>query len=92
VAEHVHSQSSHLKTTRRRALSLARGPAISLHLTARILGTQDLCLCCNIMLAVPAAIACADVGDSDVAGPPLDAARCDRALHAIQTSDHWGSP
>ena len=29
------------------------------------LGTEDLCPFCNIMLAVPAVIACADVGDLD---------------------------
>ena len=29
------------------------------------LGTEDLCPFCNIMLAVPAVIACADVGDID---------------------------
>ena len=29
------------------------------------MGTQDFCRFCSIMLAVPAAIACADVGDLD---------------------------
>jgi hypothetical protein len=29
------------------------------------MGFEDTCSCCDIMLAVPAAIACADVGDLD---------------------------
>ena len=39
------------------------------------LGTEDLCPFCNIMLAVPAVIACADVGDLD------------RARHHLQMAE-----
>ncbi len=39
------------------------------------LGTEDLCSFCNIMLAVPAVIACADVGDLD------------RARHHLQVAE-----
>ena len=39
------------------------------------LGTEDLCPFCNIMLAVPAVIACADVGDLD------------RARHHLQVAE-----
>ena len=43
------------------------------------LGTEDLCPFCNIMLAVPAVIACADVGDVDRARHHLHVA--DKSLH-----------
>jgi hypothetical protein len=43
------------------------------------LGTEDLCAFCNIMLAVPAVIACADVGDIDRARHYLSVA--ERSLH-----------
>ena len=43
------------------------------------LGTEDLCPFCNIMLAVPAVIACADVADVDRARHHLDVA--ERSLH-----------
>src|SRR4029077_19503606 len=39
------------------------------------LGTEDLCPLCNIMLAVPAIIACADVGDIE------------RARHHLQVAE-----
>jgi hypothetical protein len=39
------------------------------------LGTEDLCPLCNIMLAVPAVIACADVGDVE------------RARHHLQVAE-----
>jgi DNA-binding SARP family transcriptional activator len=43
------------------------------------LGTEDLCPFCNIMLAVPAVIACADVGDIDHALHHLGVA--ERSVH-----------
>lgn len=43
------------------------------------LETEDLCPFCNIMLAVPAVIACADVGDLDRARNHLQVA--DKSLH-----------
>ena len=43
------------------------------------LGTEDVCTFCNIMLAVPAVIACADVGDLDRARHHLQVA--DKSLH-----------
>ena len=44
------------------------------------LGTEDLCPFCNIMLAVPAVIACADVGDLD------------RARHHLQVAEKSSAP
>jgi hypothetical protein len=44
-----------------------------------MLGTQDLCVFCNIMLAVPAVIACAEVGDVDRARYHLEVA--ESSLH-----------
>jgi hypothetical protein len=44
------------------------------------LGMDDSCLFCNVMLAVPAAIACAQVGDLEHAHRHLDTAEQSAAL------------
>src|SRR5262249_27236980 len=43
-------------------------------------GRDDLCLFCSVMLEVPAAIACADVGDVDAAQVHLERAELSAAL------------
>ena len=43
-------------------------------------GHEDLCLFCSVMLEVPAAIACADVGDVDAASAHLERAELSASL------------